>query len=161
MMPSRSSMSALSHGPALDPLLTRSDNQAVDEDSGSVNALRIELADLDELLDLGDRDLSGRDGHGIEVPRRLPVDEVAEAFALPGRDHREVAHDAPLEKVIAAVEAPRLFALGHERSGARRRVERGDAGAAGPHPLREGALRHQLDLELAREELPLELGVLS
>ena len=42
-------------------------------------ALGIELADLDELLDLGDRDLPGRGRHRIEVARRLPIDEVARA----------------------------------------------------------------------------------
>ena len=34
-------------------------------------------------------------------------------------------------------------------------------GAPGAHPLGERALGHELDLELAREELPLEFGVLA
>ena len=41
------------------------------------------------------------------------------------------------------------------------REEGGDAGAAGAHPLGERALRDELDLELAGQELPLELLVLA
>ena len=47
------------------------------------------------------------------------------------------------------------------RADAGRRVERRDAGAAGAQPLGQRALRHQLDLELAGEELALELLVLA
>ena len=54
-----------------------------------------------------------------------------------------------------------LFALRDEGPDAGRRVEAGDAGSARAHPLGERALRHELDLELARQELPLELGVLA
>ena len=56
---------------------------------------------------------------------------------------------------------PRQAALGDLRADARLREERGDAAAAGAELLGEGALRRQLELELAREVLPLELLVLA
>jgi hypothetical protein len=59
----------------------------------------------------------------------------------------------PRSITYCAVELARLLALGDERAVAGRREERGDAGAAGAHALGERALRHELDLELAREEL--------
>src|SRR5262245_56689254 len=67
MMPSRSSMSGFPHRSPLDAFLSRGDDQAVDENAGGMDALRVELPDLDELLDLGDRDLPRGDRHGIEV----------------------------------------------------------------------------------------------
>ncbi len=63
----------------------------------------------------------------------------------------EVAHLLGLagpRDAALAVEAQRQPALGDLRADAGRRVERRDAGAAGPQPLGERALRHQLDLEL-------------
>src|SRR5207248_2408599 len=69
--------------------------------------------------------------------------------------------DAALHHVIAPVEFARLFPLGHDRAVAGRREERRDARAARPHPFRESPLRHELHLELARQELPLELRVLA
>ena len=36
-----------------------------------------------------------------------------------------------------------------------------DAGAGGAHPLREGALRHELDLDFLLQVLPLEFLVLA
>src|SRR5262245_31614149 len=87
-MPSRSSIRLrLPHGPPLDALLARRDHDALHEDGRRVDRLRVELAHLDELLDLGDRDLPRRRGHRIEVARRLPVDEVAQAVGLPRRHH--------------------------------------------------------------------------
>ncbi len=148
-------------------------------DAGGVDVVRIELAHLDELLDLGDGDLGRRGHHRVEVHRRVPVDEVAEAVASPRLDDREVAADGRLEHVGAPVELARLLlrrvlgdrpvrrvahgqaAVAHGRAGAGRRVERRDAGAARAQALGERALRRELDLELAREVLPLELLVLA
>ncbi len=139
----------------------------------------IELAHLDELLDLGDRHLGGRRHHRIEVHRRVPVDEVAEAVALPRFHHREVARDRRLEHDGAAVEFARLLlgrslrddsvgpvpereaAVADRGARAGRRVEGGDSGAAGAETLGERSLRSQLDLELAGQVLALELLVLA
>src|ERR1700688_1811865 len=79
---SRAATSALPHGEPLDPLLvTRSLEDPLDEDARRVNLVGIELAHLDELLDLGDRDLPRHRRERVEVPRGIAVDEVAERVA--------------------------------------------------------------------------------
>ena len=81
----------------------------------------------------------------------MPV-EVERADVLHGRRDRDAAR---------AVVPARQAAFGDLGADAGLRVERGDAGSAGAELLGEGALRRQLELELAREELPLELLVLA
>ena len=56
---------------------------------------------------------------------------------------------------------PRFLPFGDEGAVAGRREEAADARAARADALGERALRHQLDLDLAGEELPLELLVLA
>ena len=73
----------------------------------------------------------------------------------------EVGADAALEDIFLAVELLDLLAFGDLRSEAGLGVETRDPGAAGAHPLGERPLRRELDLELAGEELPLELLVLA
>src|SRR5262245_20979110 len=100
MMPSRSSTSGLPGLPRrapLDALLSGSDDETIHEDARRVDGLRVELAGLDELLDLREGDLPGRHRHRIEIPRRFPVNEIAQAVSLPGGDHREIPDDAPLQ----------------------------------------------------------------
>ncbi len=55
----------------------------------------------------------------------------------------------------------RLLALGDQRADAGLGVEAGNARPARAQPLGERALRGELDLELARQILPLELLVLA
>ena len=103
--------------------------------------------------------------------------------ALPCTDESEVGGDRLLQHIVpggavdgevpgllrrggdrdraVGVVAPRESALGDLGAGAGDRVEAGDAGAAGAQPLGEGALRGQLDLELALQVLPRELLVLA
>jgi hypothetical protein len=122
---------------------------------------------------------AGRRAHRVEVHRRVPVDEVAEAVALPRLHEREVAADRRLEHVrrpsnsrvsffgesfttVPSGSVPeRVAAVADRRARARRREERRDPGAAGAQPLGQRPLRRELDLELARQVLPLELLVLA
>src|SRR5205085_10146140 len=60
------------------------------------------------------------------------------------------------EQVLDAVDDPHLLALGHRRTDPRPGVEAADARAAGPDALRQRALRHDLELDLARPVLLLE-----
>src|SRR5439155_11557862 len=87
--------------------------------------------------------------------------QVAPAVALPCLHDREVTADRVLEYAAPAVDLAGLLAVGDLRAVAGRRVERLDPGAAGAQPLGERALRTQLDLELARQELLLEHLVLA
>src|SRR5262249_17889008 len=108
-------------------------------DSGRMDAIRIELADLDQLFDFSDGDLAGGGDHWVEVARGLAIDEVAPAIALPRFDDREVAVDRVLEDALPAVardlKDTSLAAVGAHGAGAGGREERWDARAAGAQPL--------------------------
>ena len=121
----------------------------------------IDGAGLDDLLHLRDGDTSSGRHHRIEVPRRAPVDQIAEAVALPCLHEREVGPERLLEHVSLAFDDARFLAFGDDRAVRGRREEARDAGAGGPHPLGKRPLRHQLDFDLAAQELALELLVLA
>ena len=130
-------------------------------DARRVDGVRVDLARRHHLLHLRDGDPRGRRHHRVEVAGGLAVDEVPPGVGLPGVDEREVRAERQLEQVLAPVDDARLLALGDLRPDAGGGVEAADAGAAGADPLGERPLRHELDLELAREVLALELLVLA
>src|SRR6266487_3492013 len=165
---------------ALDPLAALADraDHPLHEDARGVHVLRRDLAGLDQPLHLGDGDPTGRRAQRVEVARARVVPEVAVPVPDRRADQAEVADDAGLQDVLPAVEHPGLLfrradrdaagpvvpprqpAVGHLGAHAGRRVERRNASAAGPQPLGQCPLWTQLDLELAGQELPLELLVL-
>src|ERR1700686_5345178 len=159
-----SSSVPLARGHALDAFAGRPDrNDPLHVNPGQVDLLGIDLARLDELLDLGDGDLSGHRAERVELPRRLVEDEVAVPVADARAHQGEIADDPLFERVLAAVEdadvllgrgdrdrtvavvAPRQPAVRHQRADPGWRVEPGDAAAAGAEPLRQCPLRHELD----------------
>src|ERR1700722_7392955 len=88
---------------ALDAFAAVADgDDALDEDSRGVHVARIDLARLDEFLDLRDRDSPSRRAQRIEVARRLIVDEVAVPVAARCAHEREVGGDPFLEGAVAA-----------------------------------------------------------
>ena len=126
-------------------------DDALHVDAGRDDVVGVDLARLDQMLDLGDREPARRRHHRIEVARRLPVDEVAFRVALPGVDERDVGDEAGLHDIGLAVEVADLLALGDDRADAGAGEEGGDAGAAGADALGQRALRIEFELELARE----------
>src|ERR671911_893466 len=83
------------HGAPLDALLdVRADvDDALHEHARRVHLLGFDLADVDQVLDLGDGDPPGGGAQRVEVARALPVDEVPGAVPLPGVDQGEVGDD--------------------------------------------------------------------
>src|SRR4051812_48456546 len=63
----------------------------VHEDAGRHNLLRVERAELDQMLGLYHGGLGGHRHHGIEVATALPEREVAPAVGLPRLHQRDVA----------------------------------------------------------------------
>src|ERR1019366_4283048 len=108
-----SATSVLPHGAPLDPLLVAGPlEDPLNEDARRVNVVGIELTHLDELLDLGDRDLPRHRRERVEVARGIAIDEIADRVAPPRLDEREVSPERPLEQVGAPVELPGLLAVG-------------------------------------------------
>jgi hypothetical protein len=126
-----------------------------------VDGVGFDLAWIHKVLHFSDRRLCRRRHHRIEVARGLSEHQIAQAIAFERAHQREVGFERHLEHVRAAVDGPCLLALRHDRADAGRRVEAAYARAARANALRERPLGHELDLELAGEELPLELAVLA
>src|SRR5258708_21797549 len=108
------------------------------------------------MLDFGDYVSGGSGHHGIEIARGLAVGEIAPAIAFTGLDEREVAAQAALENVMAAIELAGFFSFGNHGAVAGWCVEGGDTSATGANALGESALRIQLDLHFAAEHQLLE-----
>ena len=64
-------------------------HDALHENARRDDLVGVDLARLDEMLDLGDRHLAGGRHHRIEIPRRLAIDEIAFGIGLPGMDERD------------------------------------------------------------------------
>ena len=112
-----------------------------------MDLIGIELAHLDQVLDLGNRDLAGRRHVRIEVARRHPVDEVAGLVALPRLDQRHVGLQRSLQNVFLPVELRDRLALGNHRAESSLGVKRRNAGAARAQLFGKGPLRRELELE--------------
>src|SRR6478735_2643682 len=78
------------------------DDHPLDEHARSVDAVRVEVAGLDELLDAGDRQPARGGDERVEVACALVEYEVAQAVALPGMDEGDVGDDRLLQDVRAA-----------------------------------------------------------
>src|SRR5438128_9910284 len=92
-----------------------------------MDAVRIEHAHRNDLLDLGDADLAAGHGRKIEVAAGLAEDEVAALVRLPALHHTEIGTDAALEDVVLAVECLHFLALGDLSADPRLGVEAGDS----------------------------------
>src|SRR5262249_95578 len=129
-------------------------HQALNVDARRDDIVGVDVAGLDQVLDLGNRHLAGGRHHRIEVARGLAVGEVALGIAHIGVHDGEVGDEPALHHVPRAVELPLLLALGDLRAGASAREEGRDTGAAGADALGERALGIELDLQLAAEVFP-------
>src|SRR5688572_29214036 len=122
-------------------VIGRATHDVLHEDARSMDAVGIELTGLDQLFDFG-YGMSRRGGHHrIEVARGFPVDEIAEAIALPRFHEREVGVQRRLEDEWPAVDDSALLSFSDSRAGPGGSEEAADAGARGAHPFGERALR--------------------
>src|SRR5882724_3826061 len=154
--------SLLASGAALDALfIFRTLENSVNKNAGSVNLIWVELAEPHEFFNFGDDVIRGRGHHGIKVARSLAIDEIAPAVTLPGFDKREIAAQATLHHVLAAIELASFFSFGNHRAVTRRRVERWNTSTSGAQTLRERALRIQLHLQFAAQDKLLEQFVFA
>src|SRR5437899_346057 len=121
-------------------------------DRRDVDVIAVELAHLQQVLHLHDGDAGRGAHHRAEVAGGLAEDQVPPLVALPGAHDGEVGLEGLLEDHLLALENARLLALGDLGARAGRREEAAQARPAGADALGEGALRVQLDLQLAGEE---------
>src|SRR6266568_5594861 len=134
---------------------------SVDENAGGVNLIRRKLAGFDEFFDFGDDVVGGGSHHGIEVARSLAINEIAPAIAFPRLDEGEIAAEAALHDVRAAIEFAGFLSFSNHGAVAGGGIERGNASAAGAQALGESALRIQFNLEFSAQDELLEEFVLA
>ncbi len=118
-------------------------------------------AGFDDDLGLRDGHGAGRRDDGVEVLRRVAVDQVAVGVGGVGVHQGDVGLDGAFLDESLAVELRERFAFGDEGADAGLGVEGRDAGAAGAEALGQGALRGELHLQLAGEVLLGEELVLA
>ena len=136
-------------------------DNALHVDARGDDVVGVDAAEGDDDLRLRDGDLPGGGDDRVEVPRGVPVDQVPVGVRGVGVDQGQVRDDAALAHVEFAVELLDGLALGDQGADARLGVEGGDACAPGAEPFGEGALRDELDLEVAGEILLGEALVLA
>ena len=131
------------------------------ENAGRDHVIGIKRTGLDQMLDFGDGDATGRRHHGVEVPRGPSIHKVSDPIAFPGAHERKIGANRGLEHIVLSVDQPSLLPFRDNRPVGRRREKAADAGAAGANALGKRALRHELDFQFAAQILPLELLVLA
>src|SRR3546814_557102 len=126
-----------------------------------MDVVRIDCADLDDLLHLGDADLPRHRAGRVEVARGLAEQQVAGLVGLPCLDQRYVGDKRGFQHVMPPVDLACLLALCDYGAVAGGGEERGNPRAAGAQALGKRALGIELKLKLASQELALELLVLA
>src|SRR5947207_619051 len=109
----KSPLAATSYAPSdVQDAIRRYLDQALNEDAGRVDVVRVQLALLhDRLLDLRDRAARGHRHDRVVVALRPPIDQVAEGIGLPGPQEGVVGGDRLFQDVRPTVEIPMLLPL--------------------------------------------------
>src|SRR5207302_758386 len=129
------------HCALLDPLLIQlALKDALHEDAGRMHQVGIELAGFDEVFYLGNRHLGRGRHHGVEVARRLAVNEIARLVALPRLNKGKIRLQRVFHQIKPAIELAGLFVFGHYSTHTRRCEKCWDAGASRADAFRESAL---------------------
>src|ERR1700689_5263521 len=151
MPPENSSRVALAGRALLDPLQGVWDvNDALNVNAGGDDVVAVDLARLDQMLNLGHRELSCGRHHRIEMSGGLPVDKIALRIALPGMHQRDVGDEPGLHHVRLVVEVADFLALRDDRAHARAGEEGWNSGPSGADALGQGALRVEFKFKFAR-----------
>ena len=126
-------MVSTSDGPFFDALLiVLALENVAHEDARRHDVIGVDLPRLDQMLDLGDRDVRGGGHHRIEVPRGLPIQKITNAVASPGLDEREVSVQRGFEHVWLTGNRAGFLAFGNQRPISGRCKETANARAVRP-----------------------------
>src|SRR6202165_4306181 len=125
-------------------------HDALNEDPRRDDRFRIQFTQRDHLSHLRYGALCGGGHDRSEVARGLAIHKIAPAVALVGLDQREIRGDRIFEHVAAAIDDAGFLAFGEWCPIRSRSEECSDPGSGCPYALGEIALRHKLELDLAR-----------
>src|SRR5882672_6872489 len=105
---------------------------------------------------LGHGELRRHRHHRTEVHLRVAKREIAVAVGRVGANQGGITPDCLLQNVLATIEAAHLPATCEFGAEADGRIESRDAGTPSADAFGKGALRHALQIDLARHPQPLE-----
>src|SRR5208282_625563 len=146
------------HGALLDALFeVLALKNGIHIDSRRVHKIGINFPGFHKFFHLCNYEVSSRSHHWIQIARRLAIDEVAPAIALPRFDKGEIGSQRTFQDVHSAAKFAGLLAFGHNRPKACGRVKRGNARATRAQPPRERPLGIQLQFEFTAERELLEV----
>src|SRR3954453_22371987 len=91
-------------------------HDALHENARRVNRVGIEFAGYHQHLNFSYRDSAAHGCGGIEVARRLTVDQVPVRIALPSLHQGQVSANPAFENVLVSVEFAMLLAFSHNRA---------------------------------------------
>ena len=107
----------------------------------------------------GDDGLGRHRDHRIEIARGQRVAQIAEIIGEECLHQREVGAERDFEQIALAVHLDALLAGLDRRADAGLRQNAAEPVSAGADAFDERTLRHQLDLQLAGQHLPLRFGI--
>src|SRR5213078_2295405 len=118
-------------------------HDAMNEDRGSHDVLRIDGADRNDFFDFGDRRLGGHGHNGIEISCRQPIGQISQLIGSLRLDQRIISMNWPFENAAASFEEALFLSCGNFRAYAHRGVETLQTSGRGAHALAQNSLRHK------------------
>ena len=130
-------------------------------DSGSVDAVGIDISRCHQLLHLGNDDVATRGDFRVEVARGFSEHKVPVGIPLPCFHKTYVGSDGLFQNVFVTSETSGFFSLGQAGAYGGSCEEGRNACASCPQSFGQSSLGHQLDFDLASKNLPFEFAVLT
>ncbi len=126
-----------------------------------MHLIRVDNAQLNDLLHLGNAHATRHGAGRIEIACRLAEHQVARGIGAPCLHQRHIGVQCGFQHVVLAVEFARFLALGHDRAVAGGRIKRSNSRPARAQTLGQGALRIELQLKFACQVLAFEFLVFA
>ncbi len=122
-----------------------------------VSVCRVERPGFHDLINFYDRRFRRSCHDGVEVTRRLAIDQIPEPIRAMRLDERIVRAQRLLKDIAPPVNDAFLFAAGDVRSNAYRGIKRRNSRAECAHTFAENSLWDQLEFNFAAVELFVEI----
>ena len=126
-----------------------------------MDAIWIQFANFDNLLDLGDTDFACGCHRRVEIAGRLAEHQIARLVRLPALDQADVGKNPMLEDIGLAIEILMLFALGYLRPDAGLGIETRNTRPTGATRFGKSPLWAEFHFQFAGKKLSFEFLVLA
>src|SRR6266700_813819 len=135
-------------------------HDAMNEDRGSHNVLRIDATDWNDFFDFNNSGLRGHGHDGIEISRRQPIGQIPQLIGSLRFDQRIIRANRQFQNAAAPFEEAFFLPLGYFRADAHRGIETLETSSGGAHAFAQNALRYEFQSHfLGGEALQKMIGV--